>query len=119
MTFDRARFPGQREPGDDRGPVSIDADGEGMETGQVVLADCVESLGQPVALSIGEDVGEGADMSGEGFQLGTVGQNGLESELFDLGEGVGVGGAGSSRRRCRVRAGEWCPDRPRGVLARK
>ncbi len=91
-----------------------------MEIGQVVLADCVEPLGRPVALSVGEDVGEGADMSGEGFlQFGTVGQNGLEPELFDLGEGVGVGGAGPSRRGCGVRAGEWCPDRTRGALVRK
>lgn len=90
MPFHDARVPGQREPGDDRGLVAIDAGGEAMETGQVVLADCVEPLGQPLALSLGEDLSEGADMSGEGFQFGAVGQDGLEPELFDLGEGVGV-----------------------------
>ncbi len=78
MPFHDARVPGQREPGDDRGPVAIDADGEGMETGQVVLADRVEPLGQPLPLSLGEDLGEGADMSSEGFQFGAVGQDGLK-----------------------------------------
>ncbi len=29
-------------------------------------------------------------MSSEGFQIRAVGQDGLEPELFDLGEGVGV-----------------------------
>ncbi|MFC9616425.1 hypothetical protein [Streptomyces sp. NPDC056938] len=90
VPFHDARVPGQREPGDDRGPVAIDAVGEGVETGQVVLADCVEPLGQPLALSLGEDMGEGVDMSGEGFWFGAVGQDGLEPELFDLAEGVGV-----------------------------
>ncbi|WP_425264795.1 hypothetical protein [Streptomyces incarnatus] len=59
VPFHDAQAPGQREPGDDRGPVTIDASGEGMKTGQVVLADCVEPLGQPLALSLGEDLGEG------------------------------------------------------------
>ncbi len=63
---------------------------EGMETGQVVLADCVEPLGQLLPLSFSEDPGEGADLSGEGFQFEAAGQDGLYPELFDLGEGVGV-----------------------------
>lgn len=90
MPFHDARVPGQREPCDDGGPVAIDAGGEGVETGQVVLADRIEPLGQPLALSLGEDLGEGADMSGEGFQFRAVDQDGLESELFDVGERVGV-----------------------------
>jgi hypothetical protein len=61
-----------------------------VEAGQVVLADCVEPLGQSVALALGEDLSERTDMSGEGFQFGTGGQDGLEPELFALGEGVGV-----------------------------
>lgn len=61
-----------------------------MKAGQVVLADCVDPLRQPVALALGEDPSEGPDVPGESLQFGAANQDGLEPELFDLGEGVGV-----------------------------
>ncbi|WGP08562.1 hypothetical protein [Streptomyces sp. SH5] len=39
MTFDCARAPGQGATGDDGIAVAVDADGKGMETGQIVLPD--------------------------------------------------------------------------------
>ncbi|BBJ37707.1 hypothetical protein SSPO_004250 [Streptomyces antimycoticus] len=75
--------------GDDGVAVSADACGEGVEAGQVVSADRVEPLREPVASALGENLGEGPDMSGECVQLGTVGQDGLEAELFHLGEESG------------------------------
>lgn len=85
-----ARVPGQGETGDDSVAVAVDTGGEGVEAGQVVVADGVEPLGQPLAMPLGEDLGEGPDMSGECIQFGAVDQDGLEAELFRLGEGVGV-----------------------------
>ncbi|WUT66382.1 hypothetical protein OG257_37160 [Streptomyces sp. NBC_00683] len=61
-----------------------------MEAGQVVSADRVEPLREPVALALGENLGEGPGLSGERIQIGTVGQDGLEAELFHLGERVGM-----------------------------
>lgn len=61
-----------------------------MEAGQVVSADRVEPLREPVVLALGEDLGEGPGLSGERIQLGTVGQDGLEAELFHLGERFGM-----------------------------
>jgi hypothetical protein len=93
-----------------------------VKTGQVILADGIESLGQPLAVSLGEDLSERTDVSGEGFQFGAVGQDGLHPELFALGEGLGCrriqpatvrgegGGAvtGSAERRL-VQTREGCP----------
>jgi hypothetical protein len=62
--------PGQGEAGDDGVTVAVDARGEGVETGQVILADSIEPLGQPLTLSLGEDLSERTDVSGEGFQFG-------------------------------------------------
>ncbi|MGC0335077.1 hypothetical protein RKD20_000111 [Streptomyces sp. SLBN-8D4] len=54
---------------------------------KVVLADAIEPLGQPLAVSLGEDLSERTDVSG--FQFGAVGQDGLHPGLFALGEGLG------------------------------
>ncbi|ARF53156.1 hypothetical protein B1H19_02250 [Streptomyces gilvosporeus] len=54
MPFYDARVPGQGETGDDSVAVAVDSGGEGVEAGQVVVADGVEPLGQPLALPIGE-----------------------------------------------------------------
>lgn len=85
-----ARVPGQGKTGDDSVAVAIDTGGEGMKAGQVVVADGVDPLGRPMALPLGKDLGEGQNMSGECVQFGTVDQDGLEAELFRLGEGVGA-----------------------------
>jgi hypothetical protein len=90
VPFHDSGAPGQGEAGDDGVTVAVDACGEGVETGQTILADGIEPLGQPLALSLGEDLSERTDVSGEGFQFGAVGQDGLHPELFALGEGLGV-----------------------------
>ncbi|MET8783939.1 hypothetical protein [Streptomyces sp. NPDC004589] len=83
-------FQGRVRPGDDSVTVALDTGGEGVEAGQAVLADGVEPLGQPLAFPLGEELGEGPDMSSECFHLGAVDHDGLETELFGLCEGVGV-----------------------------
>ncbi|KPC81158.1 hypothetical protein ADK82_19715 [Streptomyces sp. NRRL S-4] len=60
-----------------------------MEAGEVILPDGSEPLRQPVALALGEHLAEGADVAGEGVQFRAVDQNGLESKVFRLGEGLG------------------------------
>ncbi|GHK05613.1 hypothetical protein SY2F82_74100 [Streptomyces sp. Y2F8-2] len=49
MTFDDARVPGQGEAGDDGVMVSVDAGGERVEAGQVVLPDSVEPVRQALS----------------------------------------------------------------------
>lgn len=49
-----------------------------VEAGQVVLPDGVEPVGQALALALGEHGREGADVSGEGIELGAVRSDGLE-----------------------------------------
>lgn len=66
---------------------AVDARGEGVKAGQVVFADGIEPLGQPLALALGEHGCEGPDVAREGAKLGAVGQDRLEPKLFDLGEG--------------------------------
>ncbi|MFD8032784.1 hypothetical protein ACFV3F_29290 [Streptomyces sp. NPDC059717] len=55
-----------------------------------VLPDGVEPVRQAFALALGEHDREGADMPGEGVEFGTVSADGLELELFGLGEGFGA-----------------------------
>lgn len=73
--FDDAGVPGQGEAGD--GGLAVDAGGEGVEAGQILLADRIGPLGEPVALAFGADLCEGPDVPGEGFQFGAAGQDGL------------------------------------------
>ncbi|MFB8118196.1 hypothetical protein [Streptomyces sp. NPDC055962] len=70
--------PGQGEAGDDGAAVSVDAGGEAVETGQVVLADGVEPLREPFALALGEHPREGPQVTGACIELGKLGQYGLE-----------------------------------------
>lgn len=49
MALHNARVPGQGETGDDSVAVTVDTGGECVEAGQVVVADGVEPLGQPLA----------------------------------------------------------------------
>ncbi|MFI1104542.1 hypothetical protein [Streptomyces melanogenes] len=69
--------------------ISVDASRESVEAGQVVLADGVEPLRESFALALGEHLGEGSNVTGQGVEFGAVGQDGLESGLFDLGQGLG------------------------------
>ena len=46
MTFDGARVPGQGEAGSDGVEVAVDARGEGVEAGQVILPDGAETIGR-------------------------------------------------------------------------
>lgn len=55
-----------------------------------VSPDCVEPLRQPFALTLGEYLGEGADVSGEGVEFGAVDQDGLEPKVVDLRESLGA-----------------------------
>ncbi|GAA2767579.1 hypothetical protein GCM10010103_66210 [Streptomyces paradoxus] len=56
---------------------------------EVVLADGVEPLRKSFPLPLGEHLGEGPDVTGQGIELRAVGQDGLEPELFDLGQRLG------------------------------
>jgi hypothetical protein len=49
--------------------------------------DGVEKVRQPFALALGEHDRDGTDMPDEGVEFRTVGADGLELELFGLGEG--------------------------------
>ncbi|GAA2920773.1 hypothetical protein [Streptomyces enissocaesilis] len=77
------------ESGEDRVAVSVEACGESVEARQVVLLDGVEPLREPFALALGEHLGEGPDVTGQGVEFRAVGQDGLEPELFDLGQRLG------------------------------
>ncbi|MGW5666293.1 hypothetical protein ACWEWG_40900 [Streptomyces sp. NPDC003758] len=89
MSFDDAGVSGQGQARDDRVAISVDASRESVEAGQVVLADGVESLRESFALVLGEHLGEGPDMTGQGVEFRAVGQDGLEPELLDLGQRLG------------------------------
>ncbi|MEU6852517.1 hypothetical protein ABZ901_21665 [Actinacidiphila alni] len=69
MSFDDAGVPGQGQAGDDRVAVSVDSGREGVEAGKVVLADGVEPLREPFALALGEHLGEGPDVTGQGIRF--------------------------------------------------
>lgn len=98
VSFDDSGIPGQGGVGDDRRPVAVDAGCEGVEARQILSADCVEPLEQPSALSLGEDLGAGTDMSGMGFQCGAVSADGLAPLLFDLtGRRRGTGRSSMNR----------------------
>lgn len=91
VAFDDFGVPGQCQAGGDGVAVSVDAGRESVKAGQVVLADGVEPLRESFALAFGEHVGEGPDVTGQGIEFGAVGKDGLEPELFDLGQRLGVG----------------------------
>lgn len=76
------------ESGDDCIAVTVDACGEGMEAGEVILPDGIEPLRQPFALALGEHLPEGADVAGEGVRFRAVDQNGLEPKVLRLSEGL-------------------------------
>ncbi|WP_406481253.1 hypothetical protein [Streptomyces platensis] len=127
MPLDDTGVPGQGEAGDDSVTVAVDASGEGMEAGQVVLADGVEPLGEPVALALGEHLGEGPDVTAEGVEFGAVGQDGLELELFDLGAEDRPSGESTAatwasswvttpRTASRVVGGSWLVGEVLGIL---
>lgn len=77
MSLDDVGAPGQGQAGDNRVAVSVDAGRESVKAGKVVLADGVEPLREPFALTLGEHVGEGADVTGQGIEFRAVGQDGL------------------------------------------
>ncbi|GGU93137.1 hypothetical protein GCM10010260_29970 [Streptomyces filipinensis] len=60
-----------------------------MEAGKVVLADGVEPLWESFALALGEHLGEGPDVTGQGAEFRADGKDGFEPELFDLGQRLG------------------------------
>ncbi|MEU5599994.1 hypothetical protein [Streptomyces sp. NPDC020298] len=62
MSFDDAGVPGQGEANDAGVAVALDAGGEGMEAGQVVLADGIGPLREPFALALGQHLGEGPNV---------------------------------------------------------
>ncbi|QDO05119.1 hypothetical protein FNV68_00760 [Streptomyces sp. S1D4-23] len=77
-----------------------------MEAGQVVLPDGVEP---PWAL--GDHDCEGPDVPGESIELGTVSADGLEVELFGLGEDLRAAEDPSRDRPGRGRPGGHRPRR--------
>ncbi|MFF7651752.1 hypothetical protein ACFZCY_18535 [Streptomyces sp. NPDC007983] len=87
VAFDDARVPLQGEASDDGVAIAVDTGGEGVEAGQVVLPDGVGPVRQAFALALGEHDREVADMPDEGVELGAMKADGLELELFGLGEG--------------------------------
>jgi hypothetical protein len=110
VSFDDSGVPEQGESGDDRVTVSVDARRERVEAGKVVLPDGVEPLREAFALVLGEHVGEGPNVTGQSIEFRAVGQDGLESELFGLGQCLG-----SAENPSRHHAGRrrLCGDRPR------
>ncbi|GGT03511.1 hypothetical protein GCM10010254_24810 [Streptomyces chromofuscus] len=52
-----------------------------MEAGKVVLTDGVKPLREAFALALGEHVGEGPDVTGEGVEFGAVGQDGYSRAI--------------------------------------
>ncbi|GAA1535795.1 hypothetical protein GCM10009730_51220 [Streptomyces albidochromogenes] len=56
--------------------------------GEVVSPDGVEPLRQSFALALGEHLAEGADVAGDSIECGGVGQNGFDSKVLRLGEGL-------------------------------
>ncbi|GAA1697941.1 hypothetical protein [Streptomyces yatensis] len=103
MTFDDARIPGQRESGDDGVAVAVDAGGERVEAGQVVLTDGIEPVRQTLALAAGDHGREGTDVPGQSVEFGAVSPDDLELEMLGFGEGFRIpedpSGDGSGRRR--------------------
>ncbi|MEV5385708.1 hypothetical protein [Streptomyces sp. NPDC052721] len=88
--------------------VASDACGEGVQAGQVVSPDGIDPFGQPLALALGEHLGEGPDMSGEGLEFGAAGQDGFEPEGFALGEGFRAAEDPPGHRPvCRWLCGDW------------
>ncbi|MFG3013629.1 hypothetical protein ACGFZB_24860 [Streptomyces cinerochromogenes] len=115
--FDDAEVPGQDESGDDRVAVSVNSCGNSMEVGKVLLADGVEPLQEAFALALGEHLGEGSDVTGQGIELRAIGQDGPEPELFDLGQSFG---SAEDPSRHHAGCGRLCGDRQwRGALSRR
>ncbi|MFD8013723.1 hypothetical protein, partial [Streptomyces sp. NPDC058955] len=49
----------------------------------------VEPLRESFTLAFGKHVGEGPDVTSQGIEFRAVGEDGLEPELFDLGQRLG------------------------------
>ncbi|XQE77546.1 hypothetical protein ACN24L_00235 [Streptomyces microflavus] len=90
MSGDDAGVPRQGEPGHDGIAVAFDARGESVKAGEIIAPDGVEPLRQPLALALGEHLGEDPDVTGEGVEFGAVHQDGLEPKMIDLREGLGA-----------------------------
>jgi hypothetical protein len=86
----RPSVPEQGETGDDRVAFSVDAGGERVEAGQVVLPDGVEPVRQALALAAGERGLEGPDVPGQSVEFGAARPDGPELDLLGLGEGFQV-----------------------------
>lgn len=80
------RAPGEGQAGGDGVTVAVDARGEGVKAGEVVLSHGGEPVRQALALALGEHGCEGPDVSGECVDFGAVGPDVLQVELFGLGE---------------------------------
>lgn len=72
VPFDNAGAAGQGKAGDDGIAVAVDAGGEGVEAGKIVLANGVEPLWEPFALALGEHLGKGPDVAVKGVEFGAV-----------------------------------------------
>jgi hypothetical protein len=92
VPFDHPCVPGQGEPCDDGVGVALDACGDGVEAGEAVAPDGIESLRQPFALALGEHPGEGPHISGGGVEFVAVDQDqhGLEPQVVDVRQGLGA-----------------------------
>ncbi|WP_437074882.1 hypothetical protein [Streptomyces sp. enrichment culture] len=84
VASDDARVPGRGETGDDGIAVTVDAHGEGVQAGEVVLPNGVDPLLQPFALELGEHLAEGPGVNGEGIEFGAVDQDSLEPKAAGL-----------------------------------
>ncbi|AYN37744.1 hypothetical protein D9753_00630 [Streptomyces dangxiongensis] len=109
MAFDDAGVPGQGQAGDDGIAISVDAGGEGVEAGQVVLPDGLEPVRQALALALGEHGREVPDVAGQSVEFGAVRPDGLGLDLLGLGQVVGVPEDPSGDRSGR---GRPCGHRP-------
>ncbi|WEB46138.1 hypothetical protein MOV08_39095 [Streptomyces yunnanensis] len=90
VAFDDSRVPGKCAAGDDGLTIAVNAYGESVETGKVILPDGVDPLREPFALALGGHGREGSDVSGEGLQFRALSEDRLESQLLDFGEGFGA-----------------------------
>jgi hypothetical protein len=73
--------------------------------GQVVLSNGVEPLRETLAVAVSEHGREGPDVTGKGVELGALVADGLELELFGLGEGFRASEDPSGDRARRRRPG--------------
>ncbi|MEU5499750.1 hypothetical protein [Streptomyces griseofuscus] len=72
VAFDDAGAPRQGQARCDGGEIAFEAVGEGVEAGQVVGADRLDPLWEPVALEFGDHPPGRADVTGERVQFRAV-----------------------------------------------